>query len=109
MSKNMAMSHTVRTVEGMTNVIPRNNKMTKRKKKTGRFTPASRVWPMRIPMMVQHSAGTRGRENMRVTRYLLQVIRYSIGSSCADAITPNSPSRYLYLKSMYLLIKPFMK
>jgi hypothetical protein len=64
MSKNMAISHTVRTFEGRIKVIPKNTAITIGKKRTDRFTLVRKVWPMRIPMMVAHSAGTRGRENI---------------------------------------------
>jgi hypothetical protein len=49
---------------GMIKIIPRQSKITKGSKNIGRFVLVRILRPMRIPMMVAHSAGISGRENI---------------------------------------------
>ena len=68
----MAMSHGVRTVVGITNVIPKDIEIRTGRRRLGTLASVRKVRPIRIPEMVAPSAGTRGRENIEVTVYSSQ-------------------------------------
>lgn len=68
-NRKMAMSHAVRTVVGITNVIPKYTAIRTGKRRLGTLASVRKVRPIRIPEMVAPSAGTRGRENIEVTGY----------------------------------------
>lgn len=64
---NTATSHAVRAFGGIRKVMPRHTSMNEGMTNTGRLTPLRNQCPIRIPAMVAHTAGTRGRENIVVT------------------------------------------
>lgn len=61
---NMAIKEKGRALKGMKKVIPRHNKMARGSKITGGAMLVRMLWPIKMPMIVAHSAGTRGRENI---------------------------------------------